>query len=148
MSLGFLKKDKEESSRQVNKNKHNPSSVKQPLNAANSEFMTGSIERERAEEGAGPHKYRVTYNRKFCVGGDICTFIDPDHFVLNTKDGKADFKGAELAGKGRDEGRFAMEIEDPTMNDIGNPVRRAADSCPAGVIRVIRVKDGRLVAGH
>jgi len=99
----------------------------------NATFLGGTLEKEKGNKSVSPHKYRVIYNRKYCVGGDICTFVDTERFVL-AKDGKAD-------------GKFVMEVEDPGMNDIGNPLRRAADSCPAGVIRVIRIRDGTLVAG-
>lgn len=109
-----------------------------------SQFMTGYYERDEPKKEESPHRYKVTYTRKYCIGGDICTFIDPEHFILSKKDGKADFIGAEQ----KEDGRFEMIIDDPTMNEIGNPIRRAADSCPAGVIRVVRIKDGKLVAGH
>ncbi|MBI2583596.1 MAG: ferredoxin [Candidatus Aenigmarchaeota archaeon] len=109
-----------------------------------SKFMTGWMERDEPQRNANPHLYRIVYSRKHCIGGDICTFVDPVHFNLSKKDGKADF----LNSQKQEDGTFVMTVEDPTMNDIGNPLRRAADSCPAGVIRVVRVKDGRLVAGH
>ena|SRR3989339_722384 len=108
----------------------------------NATFLGGTLEKEKGNKSVSPHKYRVIYNRKYCVGGDICTFVDTERFVL-AKDGKADMKGAVMG----EDGKFVMEVEDPGMNDIGNPLRRAADSCPAGVIRVIRIRDGTLVAG-
>lgn len=108
----------------------------------NATFLGGTLEKEQGDKNAGPHKYRVIYNRKYCVGGDICTFIDAERFVM-AKDGKADMKEAVQD----EDGKFVMEVEDPEMNDISNPLRKAADSCPAGVIRIIRVRDGILVAG-
>jgi ferredoxin len=98
----------------------------------------------KPEEDPDFHKYRVEYNRAGCIGGDICTFIDPKHFAMNKADGKADFVGAKLV-----DGKWVIEeISDPTMIEPGGELRRAADCCPAGVIRVVRIKTGEKVAGH
>lgn len=121
--------------------------LKKPDHKPISTFVEGE-----KDEKASPHKYKIVYTRKGCVGGDICTFIDPDHFLM-AKDGKAIMlKGKDAGGNAlqadEKEGKFVIELEDPGMGDIGSPMRRAADSCPAGVIRVIQVRTGNKVAGH
>ena len=87
-------------------------------------------------------KYRVEYVRPGCIAGDICTFVDDENFKMND-DQKADFIGA------REEkpGLFVKEIEGD-LSDMGHPTRRAADSCPAGVIRIIDLETGKRIAGH
>lgn len=87
-------------------------------------------------------RYRVEYIRPGCITGDICTFVDEAHFVMN-EDGKADFLGA----KEEKPGLFVMEVTDD-LSDMGHPLRRAADSCPAGVIRIIEMDTGKRIAGH
>ena len=90
-----------------------------------------------------PKRYRVEYNRNGCIGADICTFIDPDHFVM-ASDNKVDMIGGVEKDK---PGVFVMEVEG-NLDDMCNEIRRAADSCPAGVIRIIEIATGRRIAGH
>lgn len=86
--------------------------------------------------------YRVEYVRPGCIAGDICTFVDEENFRMN-EDQKADFIGA----KEERSGLFVKEIEGD-LSDMGHPTRRAADSCPAGVIRIIDLETGKRIAGH
>ena len=86
-------------------------------------------------------KYIVEYDRANCIGADMCTFVDPENFKMN-EDGKADLVKGEH--KGNDQ--FVMPTNE-NMEDMGNPLRRAADSCPAAVIRITEIATGKRVAG-
>lgn len=86
-------------------------------------------------------RYVVDYDRTNCIGAEMCAFIDPENFRMN-EDGKADM----IHGKEKEPGQFVM-LTDENMEDIGNPLRRAADSCPAAVIRITEIATGRRVAG-
>ncbi|MEK6809265.1 MAG: hypothetical protein AABY40_01195, partial [Nanoarchaeota archaeon] len=70
------------------------------------------------------------------------TFVDEESFKMN-EDQKADF----IDAKEEKPGLFVKEIEGD-LSDMGHPTRRAADSCPAGVIRIIDLETGRRIAGH
>ncbi len=89
-------------------------------------------------------RYRVEYNRKGCIGAFMCSFIDPDHFKENYDDSKVDMVGDGVRKEGD---IFVMEVEG-NLEDMGNLVRRAADSCPAGVIRIFDLETGQRIAGH
>lgn len=86
-------------------------------------------------------KYIVEYDRTNCIGADMCTFVDPENFKMN-EDGKADL------AKGEDKGNEQfVKFTNENMEDMGNSLRRAADSCPAAVIRITEIATGRRVAG-
>jgi len=87
------------------------------------------------------YKYVVEYDRTNCIGAEMCAFVDPENFKMN-EDGKADL----VHGKEKEGNQFFLFTND-NMEDMGNPLRRAADSCPAGVIRITEISTGRRVAG-
>lgn len=87
------------------------------------------------------YKYIVEYDRANCIGADMCTFVDPDNFKMN-EDGKADL----VHGKETGNQQFVL-FTNENMEDMGNQLRRAADSCPAAVIRITEIATGRRVAG-
>jgi ferredoxin len=103
--------------------------------AGNAAWLADKVQRD---------KYRVTYNRKSCIGAGMCAFIDPKRFKMND-DGKADLIGGTPR---QEDGKLVLDVEEPGLETIGHDLRRAADSCPAGVIRVERLSDGRKIAGH
>jgi len=95
-------------------------------------------------DNADKSKYKVIYNRAGCIGADMCTFVDPEHFVM-ADDNKANLVGGKQDPENKD--LWIMETNQP-CEDMGNDLRRAADSCPAGVIKIIRLADGTRIAGY
>jgi len=90
-------------------------------------------------------KLLIEYNRKGCIGADICTLFAPDHFKMSDerKVDLLDSKENNLFGKKVDQKEtiFTKEADEA---DLGK-LKQAADGCPAKVI-VIKNKDGQKLA--
>ncbi|MFA8436493.1 MAG: ferredoxin [Marinifilaceae bacterium] len=71
---------------------------------------------------------RLIQRRKGCIGCGYCAEIAPDFWEMDFNDGKCNLIGAENR-----KGIFELEIfdEDIELN------RKAAESCPVSIIRLI-----------
>jgi len=76
-------------------------------------------------------KFKIVYNRTYCVAAGPCAAVDPDHFQINADDGKADLIG----GKESKQGIFELEI------DSDEKANQAAEVCPAAVISIKKIKN-------
>ena len=78
-------------------------------------------------------KVMIIYDRQLCIAAGNCAYIDPQHFKINKKDGKAD-----LIGGKRKNHLFVLETE------ADDRVTAAAHSCPISAICVIDKQGKRL----
>jgi len=76
-------------------------------------------------------KLLVEYNRKGCIGADICTLFAPEHFRMS------DERKVDLLDSKEKDGIFVKEADEA---DLGK-LKQAADGCPAKVI-VIKNQEG------
>ncbi len=73
-------------------------------------------------------KCKIIYDRERCIGAEACVAVCSKHWKM-ASDGKADLIGS----KKRADGKYEKILEDVDCN------QQAADSCPAGVIKIEKV---------
>jgi ferredoxin len=76
-------------------------------------------------------KYKISYNKKDCIGAGECETLSKLWKVKNN--GKADLQGASLNPK---TGNFELEIAESDAK-LQESVAR---SCPAGCIKIEKIK--------
>ena len=76
-------------------------------------------------------KVKVIYNRDKCISAVTCANLNPENWIMNKKDAKADLKSAKKEGD-----RWVLETE-LTMH-----LQMAAEQCPPQVIEIYDLKTG------
>lgn len=71
---------------------------------------------------------KICHKRNDCIGCGSCSTYAPNHWSMNTHDGKSDLKSAQWKG-----GQFMVAEVDE--DEIENN-KKAADACPVGIIRI------------
>ena len=74
----------------------------------------------------------VTLQRNKCIGCGYCADVAGEYFSMDPSDGKCVLSGAR-----EKKGSFTLRSTDPLSY---GPCLRAQDSCPSGVIRVVRTE--------
>ena len=74
-------------------------------------------------------KVKVVYDREKCIGAVTCANLNPENWVMNSDDAKADLKGAEKQGD-----KWVLDTE-MTMH-----LQMAAEQCPVGVIEIYNLE--------
>ena len=77
-------------------------------------------------------KYKLIYNRNECIGAGECEAIAPELWKVEN-DGKAVLSGAKEVSQGV----YELEIS----GDEFERQKEAAESCPAGCIKVVKVEE-------
>ncbi|MBU1201981.1 MAG: ferredoxin [Nanoarchaeota archaeon] len=77
-------------------------------------------------------KVRVVYDRERCISAVTCVHLNPENWVMNRKDAKADLKGSKKEGD-----KWILETE------MTRYLQMAAEQCPAQVIEVYDLKTGK-----
>lgn len=70
---------------------------------------------------------KIIHYRKNCIGCNSCIEIDPLHWKINYKDGKALLKGGKSKRR-----VYRLEITEFEKEDS----KKAAESCPVNVIKI------------
>ena len=78
-------------------------------------------------------KIKILYDRNACVAAGNCAQIDPNHFKISNKDGKADLVGGKKEGP-----LFSLDTE------ADDKIVAAAHSCPTSAIKVLDEKGNPL----
>jgi len=76
-------------------------------------------------------KVKVVYDRSRCISAITCANLNPENWVMNKKDAKADLKGAKREGD-----KWILETELTTY------LQMAAEQCPPQVIEIYDLKTG------
>ena len=74
-------------------------------------------------------KYKVTYDREGCISAAACVAVDPEKWVLDAADGRANLIGG---AKNPTTGFFELEIDESQLEKM----KEAAQVCPVLIIHI------------
>ncbi len=75
-------------------------------------------------------KYKITFDRKVCIGAASCVGVLPEEWSLN-EDGKADLKNA-TSDDGNNNQILIVELDEKQLEAH----KHAAEVCPVNVIHI------------
>lgn len=84
-------------------------------------------------------KYKITFDRKVCIGAASCVGVLPEDWSLN-EDGKADLKNA-VSEDGNNNQILIVELDEKQLEAH----KHAAEVCPVNVIHIFEVETGNQI---
>ena len=84
-------------------------------------------------------KYKITFDRKTCIGAASCVGVLPEVWSLN-QDGKADLKDAKKDDN-NDNQELIIELDEKQLEDQ----KHAAEVCPVNVIHIFDLETGQQI---
>lgn len=79
-------------------------------------------------------KFKIEHDRPVCIACGACAAVDPEHWEMNTSDGKSDIKGCDHSGE-----KQYLDVNDTQGN------KDAADSCPVNCIHIYDERGNKII---